>query len=149
MFPSDRYDSLIAYYASQFGVDTRLAKAQLLAESGMEPTAVSHAGARGLAQFMEPTWSEWTQGAAFSEAFNPERAILTYCKYLRWLIDSWVAKGVPGPRALRLAVASYNWGIGNVRRTYAENPLDWEARLPKETRDYLHRVFKSPLVEAS
>src|SRR5690242_3183602 len=43
-----RYDGLIAAEARRRGLDARLVKAVIAAESGFDPDAVSPAGARGL-----------------------------------------------------------------------------------------------------
>lgn len=80
---------------------------------------MSHAGAQGLMQIV-PRWHPNV------DPLNPEEAIYYAARYLRNLYDrmgsSW-----------KLALASYNWGPGNVlRHTHQE----W----PKETRDYVRQI---------
>src|SRR5918997_4322351 len=48
-------DRIIYKAGSQYGVDPRLLHAVIWQESKYKPTAVSHAGARGMMQLMPPT----------------------------------------------------------------------------------------------
>jgi hypothetical protein len=64
-----------------------LLAAQLEAESGFDPGAVSDAGALGLAQFMPGTWSDaWNPWRARSP-LEPAAAIRAQARYLRGLVD--------------------------------------------------------------
>lgn len=108
----DRYDSLIRYLCDRHDWPWWLrVKAQLLAESSMDPKAVSPAGARGLAQFMPNTWEEW---AKEEDPFHPEAAIDACIRYMRWLYALF--EGVPEPDRYMFALGSYNAGIGNIRK---------------------------------
>ena len=140
MSPRDRYDSLFQYYAGD-RMGWRALKAQAIAESNLDPRAVSPAGAVGLMQFMLPTWIEWHgrlyQGEAIEVRTNPERSIELGAAYMVWL-----AAGLG--RDWRLARAAYNWGIGNVKK-HAEVAAGGrlvlpDAKLPPETRAYLARI---------
>jgi len=130
MKASDRYDSLIKFYAEEagfIGKEWLQLKAQIRAESAFEPRAQSGVGAKGLGQFMPPTWAEWATG---KDVFNPEENIKAQAKYMRWLLQrvtTW-----------ECAFAAYNWGIGNVLKVW-QDP-QWKSRLPKETKDYLDRI---------
>lgn len=113
-----QYDALIKQAAEQYlpGHDWRLLKAQYLAESRLDPDAVSPAGAKGIAQFMDPTWSDMTSELmlpADSTPFDPDYAIPAGAYYMAKLLNGW---SVPRPDIDRycLALASYNAGFGNL-----------------------------------
>ena len=130
MKKEDRYDSLFKYYAEEAGFtgkDWLMLKSQVKAESAFCPTAQSGVGAKGLSQFMDPTWKEWGKG---QNVLNPEASIDAQARYMRWLLNrvtTW-----------ECALAAYNWGIGNVLRVW-QDP-NWKSRLPQETKDYLERI---------
>lgn len=113
----DRYDDLIKSAANLYlpTTDWRLYKAQLWQESRLNPDAVSPAGAAGVAQFMAPTWKEWSAKAGFPEAdrFHPEPSIFTGAMYMQHLIKSW-SRGRPEMDRHCLAMASYNAGLGSI-----------------------------------
>lgn len=114
MRPQDRYDSLIRYYAETYGLDWRRVKAQVEAESGFNPRAVSPVGAKGLMQFMDATWKEWGEG----DPFNAEESIKAGCRYMRYLYDRFPEIPDPDER-YRFALAAYNAGIGNINKCLA------------------------------
>ena len=115
-FP-DRYDHQIERAADQFlpGVDWRLLKAQYFQESRLDPSAVSPAGAAGVAQFMPGTWREISRQLGYDQVtrFMAGPAIQAGAYYMARLRSMWSA---PRPEADRysLALASYNAGLGNV-----------------------------------
>lgn len=123
---SARYDSVFRYYAGLHGLDWRWMKAQAIAESGLDPEAISRAGAKGLTQFMGATW-RWIMGKG--DPFDAEESIDAQSRYMRYLLGRMDGD-------LFKAFAAYNWGEGNVRRA----GKDWRERLPRETRDYLTRI---------
>ncbi len=59
MNESERYNSLIQFYSAKYGLNWYMIKKVIEVESSFNPNAVSPVGARGLAQFMTPTWREW------------------------------------------------------------------------------------------
>ena len=148
--PGQRYDSLFMTFAewdrSPSGhwvmrrhtfLDWKVLKAQAIAASSLNPRAVSAAGAKGLFQFMDPTWQEWSarkQPGAPLDVWNPEHATFLAAAYLEWML-----RRVGGD--LRKAIAAYNWGIGHVTRVVQERGEQWEAALPLETSGYLARVL--------
>ncbi|MFQ5913266.1 MAG: lytic transglycosylase domain-containing protein [Nitrospinota bacterium] len=151
MKAEDRYDSLFRYYAEEQGVPWLLLKAQVKAESGFNPDAVSKAGATGLAQFMSRTFEEWRDGTAgidsgaqhaeplrnpmLVDPRDPEDAIGAQAAYMRWLLDRFDGD-------TEAALAAYNWGIGRVKRVMAESGSGWVNHLPKETHVYVGRVLQ-------
>src|SRR5205807_2321597 len=96
-------------------------------ESRFDPTAVSRAGAQGVAQFMPATAS----ARGLSDPFDPLEAIAQSAKLLRDLRREFGNLG--------LAAAAYNAGSGRVR--------DWLAgrrALPGETSAYVRIVTGYP-----
>jgi membrane-bound lytic murein transglycosylase D len=140
MKENDRYDSLIRYYAEQNNLDWLQIKAQIRAESAFVPGARSRVGAKGLGQFMPPTWNEWSlnlrdQGFDCWDVYNPEHNIIAMCAYMRWLLKQF-------NQDLRHALAAYNWGIGNMKKLLASKTdgIPWVSGLPDETKKYLIRI---------
>ncbi|MET4163741.1 soluble lytic murein transglycosylase-like protein [Marinobacterium sp. MBR-111] len=113
-----QYDQLIQQAAETHlpGVDWRLIKAQYMAESRLDPNAVSPAGAQGIAQFMPGTWADVAKELGYPAditPFDPEAAIPAGAYYMAKLLNGWTA---PRPEIDRycLALASYNAGYGHL-----------------------------------
>lgn len=133
MANSARYDSLYICYAEQYSLSWIELKAQGLAESNLDPNAVSPVGAMGLMQFMPPTFAEWSDKLGLKNAnpYNPEHSIHCAAAYMRWLIDQMAGD-------IERAWAAYNWGIGNVTRYCRAG--NWREELPDETKKYIARI---------
>src|SRR5215207_8200071 len=82
-----------------------LIRAVIMTESAFDPLAVSTAGAQGLMQLM-PALSKQL---GVSDAFDARENIMAGAQYLSSLLEA--QKG-----NVKLALASYNAGPGNVRR---------------------------------
>lgn len=113
-----QYDSAIKAAVSKYlpKHDWRLFKAQLIAESNLDPAAVSPVGAQGIAQFMPATWEQIRSELHYEEYATPFRssyAIPAGAYYMATLIKRW---SWPRPEMDRycLALASYNAGFGNI-----------------------------------
>jgi len=90
-------------------------KAQLYQESLLEPTARSHVGAEGIAQFMPATWRQVSKQMGY-RSISPrdaKYAIAAGAFYMAQLKRSWKAKRPEMDRHF-LAAASYNAGMGNI-----------------------------------
>lgn len=89
-------------------------KAQLYAESRLDPAAVSPVGAAGLAQFMPGTWRDITREMRLG-AVSPHApiAIEAGAYYMAKLRQVWRANRT-APDRQPLAQASYNAGAGNI-----------------------------------
>ena len=157
MKQEDRYDSLFKYYGEQMSIDWKLLKAQGRAESALDPDAESRVGAEGLCQFMPKTWSvdiaprirtfymKHMNLRKYSRSVSrrdPEDSILGQALYMRQLMNMFTTTD--------LALAAYNWGMGNIKKTIkkvqlleSKMPIDYNniyEYLPKETKDYVARL---------
>jgi soluble lytic murein transglycosylase-like protein len=155
MTRDDRYDSLLQWYWGAQSLDWKLGKAQAMAESAMNPLAMSDKGAKGLFQFMDPTWTQYRPIRSASP-FEPEMAIQAAGRYMaalrahyqgeinkalaayHWTHKALAEDDIPTDFAL----ASYNWGIGHLDKYLPTVPLDgdWMAGLPSQTRIYVERI---------
>ncbi len=100
------------------GITAPLLAAQLEAESGWNPNAVSPAGAQGLAQFIPDTWlGEGIDGDGdgVRDPFNPADAIASQASFMcKLLAPVSTEKNLTG-EPIDLAVAGYNAGLGAVQ----------------------------------
>jgi murein DD-endopeptidase MepM/ murein hydrolase activator NlpD len=116
------------------GVTAPLLAAQLDAESGWNPRAVSPVGARGLAQFMPATWAgEGLDGDGMRDPFNPADAIASQASFMCKLLAATTADQRLAGDRLDLALAGYNAGLGAVRRYRGVPPY-------AETQAYVRRI---------
>ena len=119
-----------------------LLKKQAVAESGLDPDAVSPVGDKGLTQFMDQTWKEWESNEFGPDippnrhvsAFDPEDSIRAQADVMQWLLG--VFKGDAAK-----ALAGYNWGIGNLWRCLAKHGDQWRDFLPLESQRYLEKIL--------
>ncbi len=125
---SKSYERLLDKYvkriASYFGVDYRLVKAVIRAESGFNPHAVSPKGAIGLMQLMPDTAFEMG-------IYNPRHPLYNLIGGVRYLKQ--MLKEFNGN--LILALAAYNAGPNAVKKYGGVPPY-------RETREYIKRVLK-------
>jgi soluble lytic murein transglycosylase-like protein len=135
LLPPDhtRYDGLFARTAANYGLLFTHLKAQAIAESNLNPFAVSSAGACGLTQFMPRTWHEIMGPDA--SPFHPPHAIEAQGRYWRQ-----IGRIIPAA-SLNDVLAAYNWGPGNVERHLRRHDGSLQLHgLPQETRNYIARV---------
>lgn len=119
-----RYSGIVRSAAQRYKVDPNLIRAIIIQESGGDPQAISHKGAKGLMQLMPQTAREM----GVKDVFDPEENIFAGTKYFRKLLDKF--KG-----DLILSLAAYNAGPGAVERYGGIPPF-------KETRDFVKRVLE-------
>lgn len=93
------------------GLPPAIIAGQIRAESNWNPKAVSHAGARGIAQFMPGTWEGYGDG---KDPFDPHAGIAAQGKYMAELYRQAKASGLTGD-PVDLALAGYNAGWGGVQ----------------------------------
>lgn len=116
-------EKIINIYARDYDVSPALVKAVIKAESDFDPYVVSHAGARGLMQLMPSTALEMQ----VEDIFDPIDNIGGGVQYLSRMLELFNGD-------VRLALAAYNAGPGNVLRYKGIPPF-------KETRAYVPKVL--------
>jgi hypothetical protein len=121
-FVPARFAPAINAAAQRWSVSATLLAAQLYAESGFNPFAVSPAGAQGIAQFMPGT----ARGIGLKDPFDPRAAIEAQAHLMRDLLRQFGA--VP------LALAAYNAGPAPVASCGCVPPFP-------ETRGYVARIL--------
>ena len=97
--------ALISKVAVEQGIEERLLKAVVQAESDFNPDEVSHTGAMGLMQLMPDTARE----LGVVDPFNPYQNLTGGSKYLKQMLTRFNGD-------TSLALAAYNAGPGAVKR---------------------------------
>ena len=115
--------TFIRQTAPKYGVDVRFALGVALAESNLNPRAVSVKNAQGVMQLIPKTQKRF----GVKNPFNPKLNVRGGLAYLRWLKKTFKGN-------LRLMAAAYNAGEGAVRQYGGVPPFP-------ETRQYVRRVF--------
>lgn len=120
-------------------------------ESAFDPTAMSHAGARGLMQMMPATARETARRAGLPFDWqklgeDPLYAARMGAAHLNDLLKEWRGSYI-------LTFAAYNAGSPNVKKWLAAygdprdpevDAVDWVERIPfSETRNYVQRVMEN------
>jgi hypothetical protein len=121
-FVPARYRAPLLRSAGRWNVSAGLLAAQLMAESGFDPRAVSPAGALGIAQFMPGTAASY----GLRDPFDPIAAIDAQAHLMSDLLRQF--------RSVPLALAAYNAGPGAVGACSCIPPYP-------ETRAYVARVL--------
>lgn len=118
-------------------LNPKLLAAQIGQESKFEPSAESHAGAQGIAQFVPETWARWGQdldGDGVADPFNATEAIDAQARLMCYLIDQAEASGIDGD-PVDLALAAYNAGWSQVERYQGVPPFNETKAYVKIIRD--------------
>ena len=120
-----------------------------LVESGFNPRAKSHAGARGLWQFIPATGRRYGLRHV-NDFYDVRMATEAASEYLLDLI------GIFGSRSFLLATAAYNAGESRIQGCLRklEDPFQkrsfWEIRscLARETQEYVPRIMAAAVISA-
>jgi hypothetical protein len=121
-FVPARYRDPLTRSAGRWNVPAAVLAAQLMAESGFNPSAVSPAGAQGIAQFMPGT----AAGYGLRDPFDPVAAIDAQAHLMSDLMRQF--------HSIPLALAAYNAGAGAVAPCGCIPPYP-------ETRAYVARIL--------
>jgi soluble lytic murein transglycosylase-like protein len=122
--PSSPYDPVIQKAARATGLDPRLIRAVIAAESQFHAREVSPAGACGLMQLMPRT----ARLFSVKDIFDPEENIMAGCKHLSYLLRRF-------SNDLPRTLAAYNAGECPVLRYKGIPPFP-------ETQQYVKRVLR-------
>jgi membrane-bound lytic murein transglycosylase MltF len=121
-------------------------KSQGIAESSLDETASSPAGAVGIMQILPSTFEEIKNvNPSFAALDNPRWNIAAGIYYDRTLYRKW-RNPLPSEERLFLAFASYNAGYGRVLKAVRQTQdkhYTWvkvKSHLPNETRGYVSRI---------
>lgn len=120
---SNDIDRIVDHASKKYEVEPKLIKAVIKAESDFDAKITSHKGAMGLMQLMPETAKE----LGVKNPYDPVENVMGGTRYLKMLLDRYDGD-------TNLALAAYNWGMGNVER----NP----GKLPQETKTYITRINK-------
>jgi soluble lytic murein transglycosylase-like protein len=116
-------ENIIEKAALKYNVDADLIRSVIKAESNFDPQATSSKGAMGLMQLMPET----AKDLGVKDAYDAQQNVMGGTSYLKSLLDRYDGK-------VDLALAAYNWGMGNLERS--------PHHLPDETINYVARVNK-------
>ncbi len=135
-----RFEHIIQRKALKYRIDPSIIRAMIKVESGSNPRAVSHKGARGLMQLMPATAKEMN----VQNLFSPEESIEGGSRYLRHMLNSFNDN-------MSLALAAYNAGPSRVRksrgipaipetRKYVKKILNLSQKDTKSSRSQIYKV---------
>lgn len=118
-------DSIFKQAAQRYGVSENLLKAVAKVESNFDANAVSRCGATGIMQLMPST----AKSLGVTDLKDPEQNIMGGAKELSQLLKRYNGD-------VKLALAGYNAGIGNVAKYGGVPPF-------AETQAYVKRVLET------
>ncbi len=134
---TDRYDELILRESKAYGLDPRLLKAIIAAESEFSRTALSPRGAQGLMQVMPATAEE--VGVPAGRLFEPEANMRAGASYLaRLFAAAWKSYRLRGVRFQDGPL----WVVERVIAAYNAGPrFLFRGRWWRETAHYVRKVM--------
>jgi soluble lytic murein transglycosylase-like protein len=121
---------LITQSAQTYGLDPSLVLAIAQRESGLNPNAVSPAGAQGVMQ-LEPATA---RALGVTNPFDPAQNIPAGTRYLSQLVSQFNGDLVK-------AVAAYDWGPTSVKTAVDTFGPNWLAAAPTETKNYVQGIL--------
>ncbi|MFV0505789.1 MAG: lytic transglycosylase domain-containing protein [Bacteroidales bacterium] len=138
---SKRYFSIVEPILKKYNIPDDF-KYLMVAESGMNETAVSPARAAGLWQFLASTAKSHglTISSEVDERYHVEKSTVAACDHLQWLYNqfgSWT-----------LVCASYNCGIGGLKNQISRQKTNsyYDMLLNSETARYVYRILGFKLI---
>ena len=125
--PSD-YHALARQDATNFGLNPDLFERQIQQESGFNPSAVSPAGAQGIAQIMPTTAQGW-----HVDPFNPVQALSVAADHMAWYQSHY--------GSYAKALAAYNAGTSSLDSALSRCGTYWRTCVPAETQRYITAIM--------
>ncbi len=119
----EKYTPIIREMSQKYGISDNLIKSVILTESAANEKAISHANAKGLMQLIDSTASDM----GVRNVWDPKENIMGGTKYLAQMLRQYGGD-------LKLALAAYNAGPGNVNKYNGVPPFN-------ETQNYIVRVM--------
>jgi soluble lytic murein transglycosylase-like protein len=116
-------ENVIKEASEKYKVNSDLIRSVIRAESNFNPDCTSSKGAMGLMQLMPETAKE----LGVKRPYDISENVMGGTNYLKTLLNRYEGN-------TDLALAAYNWGMGNLER----NPDN----LPRETRNYIAKINK-------
>jgi soluble lytic murein transglycosylase-like protein len=129
----------LAAEAEAVDVDPLLALAMIEVESGFDPSAASHAGARGLMQLLPATMQRELEALGLGDASpeDPVANVRAGIRYLRRCLDAY-------PGHLDLALMAYNSGPNRVLEFLEDGEVpDWALVYPRRVEAEQRRIRKA------
>jgi soluble lytic murein transglycosylase-like protein len=130
------YASIVSKIANKHKIDPAIIMAIIMAESGYNPRAVSKKGAKGLMQLMPRT----AKSLGVKNIFNPNDNINAGVKYFKKNLNRFNGD-------VKLALAAYNAGSGNVRKYRGIPPFRATKIYVKKVLEY-YQLYKNHTFEA-
>lgn len=126
------YMDIIQEASSKYGIPVNVIMGVIKAESDFNPACVSSAGAKGLMQIMPENAQEF----GMTNIFDPRENIMCGTDEIARHLKTYNGD-------LKLALAAYNTGPGNVakRGVTSSNSAEY-LTIPQSVRDYVDRVMR-------
>ena len=138
-----KYREYVEQYSREFDIDPYLLYAFIKTESSFEPEAVSSAGAIGLTQITEETFS-WLklklcpkEDIVFEDLYNPEVSIRFGAYYISRCLERYSG-------SIETAAAAYHSGWGTVDKLLAQQGTDVLVEFPyTQMSNYVYKKNKA------
>ncbi|MBR5520633.1 MAG: lytic transglycosylase domain-containing protein [Oscillospiraceae bacterium] len=137
------YHEYVEKYAEEFGLDPYLIYSFIKTESNFEPEAISNAGAIGLTQITEETFS-WIklmlcpkEDIVFEDLYKPEVSIRFGAYYISRCLERYSGN-------VDTAAAAYHSGWGTVDKLLAEQGTEVLIEFPyTQMNNYVYKINKA------
>ena len=126
-------DAIFNKAAKTYGVDVKLLKAIAKQESNFQTDVVSKAGAQGVMQLMPAT----AKAMGVKNAMDPEENIMGGAKLISQLLKKYDGD-------VKLALAGYNAGTGNVAKYHGIPPFEETKNYIKKGMNYYENGVSAP-----